>query len=343
MICDASVSGIGAMYGQGPTWQECRPAGFMSKKFTNAQRHYWVFEQETLAILEALLKWEEKLIGYEIHVVTDHRALEFFQRQKRLSPQQTRWMEYLARFDCDITYVKGKLNKVADALSRYHESDTWYDTRHSDEFVNADVQIDKDMEDLPPQRVEEIVNRKVEMQAARVVETLERQMSQQLLNKQEERDLEAAKFASGMEPKEEKSTGSEFEDEDPTVEQSQSRGKNLRKQVLDNHSGLVAAVKDSYVKDALFKKVLDKRKDYKAFEVKDGLIWTRNRSGEVTLCVPNAYLNGKSVRGVILETGHQLVGHYGSQKTIEYVRRWYWWPWMSETVTKFCDSCLICQ
>jgi hypothetical protein len=30
VICDASVYGVGAMYGQGETWQTCRPAGFMS-------------------------------------------------------------------------------------------------------------------------------------------------------------------------------------------------------------------------------------------------------------------------------------------------------------------------
>jgi hypothetical protein len=36
----------------------------MSKKFTDAQWNHRVFEQETLAILEALLKWEDKLIRY---------------------------------------------------------------------------------------------------------------------------------------------------------------------------------------------------------------------------------------------------------------------------------------
>jgi hypothetical protein len=56
VICDASVSGVGAMYGQEPTWQQCKPAGFMSKKFTSAQQNYRVFELETLAILEAFIK-----------------------------------------------------------------------------------------------------------------------------------------------------------------------------------------------------------------------------------------------------------------------------------------------
>ena len=52
------------MYGQGLTWQKCQSAGFMSKKFTTAQHNYTVHELETLGILEALLKWEDKLMGY---------------------------------------------------------------------------------------------------------------------------------------------------------------------------------------------------------------------------------------------------------------------------------------
>src|SRR5579875_354896 len=144
------------MYGQGPTWQTCRPAGFMSKKFTSAQHNYCVFELETLAILEALLKWEDKLLGYRIHVVTDHKALEFFLTQRKLSNRQARWMEYLSRFNFDIRYIKGITNKVADALSRYYESDTSEDVHRTHDFVNADVRIDKEHDDLPRGRQEEL-------------------------------------------------------------------------------------------------------------------------------------------------------------------------------------------
>ena len=84
-ICDASLLGIGAMYGQGVTWQTCRPAGFMSKKFTAMQMNYRVFEMETIAILEALLKWEDKLLGRKLLIVTDHKALEFFKTQQHLN------------------------------------------------------------------------------------------------------------------------------------------------------------------------------------------------------------------------------------------------------------------
>ena len=87
------------MYGQGPTWQTCQPAGFMSKKFTKAQHHYFVYEQETLAVLEALMKWEDQLVGHPIHIVTNHKALQFFKTQKNIaSPRQGRWMSYLDQF-----------------------------------------------------------------------------------------------------------------------------------------------------------------------------------------------------------------------------------------------------
>jgi hypothetical protein len=80
------------MYGQGLTWDQCslRPSGFISKKFTNAQQHYAVQELEMLAILEALQKWEDKLVGHKFHVITDHKALEFFQNQAQLSSPQWR-------------------------------------------------------------------------------------------------------------------------------------------------------------------------------------------------------------------------------------------------------------
>ena len=63
VICDGSKSGVGTVYGQGPEWQTCRPTGFLFKKFSAAQQNYWTHEHETIAILEVLIKWEDKLQG----------------------------------------------------------------------------------------------------------------------------------------------------------------------------------------------------------------------------------------------------------------------------------------
>ena len=152
------------MYGQGPSWTKCRPARFMSKKFTYAQQHYAVHE------LEALLKWEDKLIGRKVHVITDHKALEFFKTQARLSNRQQRWIDYMSQFEFDITYIKGELNKVADCLSRYFENDTSNDVHELHEYVQADRRIDPEGEDLPKERYQEVVEKTVEICVMQAVE-----------------------------------------------------------------------------------------------------------------------------------------------------------------------------
>ena len=99
------------------------------------QQNFAVHELKTLAILEALIKWEDKLIGYNIHIITNHKALKFFKTQITLTVWQCCWMNYMSRFTFDITYIKGEFNKVTDCLSRYYKSDTIQDVHMYDEYV----------------------------------------------------------------------------------------------------------------------------------------------------------------------------------------------------------------
>jgi hypothetical protein len=95
VISDASATGVGAWYGQGPTWDTCRPAGFISRKFTPAQMNYCTWEQELLGVLEALLRWEDKLLGLPFTIVMDHQALTFFNEAPMRSQRRMRWWEYV--------------------------------------------------------------------------------------------------------------------------------------------------------------------------------------------------------------------------------------------------------
>jgi hypothetical protein len=58
-------------------------------------------------------------------------------------------MEFLARFDFDIIYIKGEINLVVDVLSRYFESDCWEESYDKSQYVNADARLDPEGEDLP--------------------------------------------------------------------------------------------------------------------------------------------------------------------------------------------------
>ncbi|GJE94878.1 hypothetical protein PsYK624_110540 [Phanerochaete sordida] len=350
VICDASTSGVGAFYGQGPEWTTCRPAGFMSRKFTDAQHAYRVFELETLAILEALMKWEDKLLGRKITIVTDHKALEFFKTQSRLSNQQTRWMEFMARFDYDIVYVKGVSNKVADSFSRYFSSDLLDEVHHFEDYVNVDTRLDPSGEDLPLHRIEELRAMQVgpsERQTARPRTCL---FTRQQLEARHAEAQQMADATAAAEPV----VGPELDypsvaaTGSPTIAPSSDSSNPDGDEAplpaaLGTHSELLDVAKAGYATDATFAKVLKAPKEYRTFVVEDGLIYSSNRLGQRVLCLPRTKLGKQSLSGAVIAAAHAIVGHFGTRKTSEYLRRWYWWPTLGRDVEKFCNSCGTCQ
>ena len=323
VICDASVTGVGAMYGQGSTWDTCRPAGMMSRKFTTAQRNYHTTEQETIAILEALLKWEDKLIGYPVTVVTDHKSLEYLKTQTKLSSRQTRWLEFLQRFNISVKHVDGINNKVADALSRYYEYDTWEDKYPPEDYVNADVRLDPTLDELSWDRLCEVKGQAALLTKLDVVE-------------QRPRNSEGDSHEAN-----EKDQPNKAEPE-LTVNESRTRGENLRKRMKQNDS-FVQALKDNYPKDPLFSKVMKAPKDHPTFRVHDGLIWTRNSNKEWVVCLPKGRTDNESIRGMVIDQAHTVLGHFGPQRTADYIRRWYWWPRLQPDMQSFCNTCRTCH
>ena len=89
-------------------------------------------------------------------VVTDHKSLEYFETQPSLSSRQTRWWEYLSRFNFTVKHVAGPTNWVADCLSHHYETDGPDEQHLAHEFVSADAQLDPDRETLPVQRYVEL-------------------------------------------------------------------------------------------------------------------------------------------------------------------------------------------
>ena len=117
---DASSYAMGAVLQQ-DQGQGLQPISFMSRKFNDEQLGYATHEHEMLAIVEACQHWRHLIRARPVTVKSDHDSLQHFFTQRTLSKRQVRWMEELADFDLTIKYVKGKLNVVADALSRQEE------------------------------------------------------------------------------------------------------------------------------------------------------------------------------------------------------------------------------
>ncbi|KAE8736178.1 cytochrome P450 78A7-like [Hibiscus syriacus] len=95
-------------------WQE----NFEKIKEAMTERRYSIHEKEMIAVEHYLRTWRHYLLGSKFVVFTDNVANNYFLAQKKLSPKQARWQEFLIEFDFSIEYKPGKVNCVADGLSR---------------------------------------------------------------------------------------------------------------------------------------------------------------------------------------------------------------------------------
>lgn len=118
LYSDASGFAIGAVL-----LQENGPVAFLSQPLTKEQMRYSVYDQELLALMVSLEKWKHLLRCAKVVAYTDHRSLTYLQNlriNKPLRGKTAKWLDLLAEFgDLTITYVEGKHNVVADALSRH--------------------------------------------------------------------------------------------------------------------------------------------------------------------------------------------------------------------------------
>jgi hypothetical protein len=73
---------------------------------------------ELAAIVHALKMWRHYLMGRKFVLMTDHCGLRHLFDQPKLNAMQARWMALLSEFDFEIKHIKGKENRVVDALSR---------------------------------------------------------------------------------------------------------------------------------------------------------------------------------------------------------------------------------
>lgn len=91
---------------------------FESRKLDEAEQKYSAHEKEMTAVVHCLHTWRVYLLGTKFVVVTDNVANTFFKTQKKLSPKQARWQEFLQEYDFVWKHKPGRHNQVAHALSR---------------------------------------------------------------------------------------------------------------------------------------------------------------------------------------------------------------------------------
>jgi hypothetical protein len=69
-------------------------------------------------VVHALKTWRNYLYGQKCDVYTDHKSLKYIFTLLELNMRQRRWLELIKDYELEIHYHTGKVNMVADALSR---------------------------------------------------------------------------------------------------------------------------------------------------------------------------------------------------------------------------------
>jgi hypothetical protein len=129
--------------------------------------------------------------------------------------------------------------------------------------------------------------------------------------------------------------------EDPTVRESRAEGGNLH-ETMANDDTFEEDIQKGYSEDMFFKKVLEDGEGNPLFRVHKGTMWMQNRGGEEVMCIPSVRSLDMTIHVRIIEQAHQVVGHFGTQRTSEYIRRWYWWPRIQSDVDSYCRTCETC-
>jgi hypothetical protein len=114
VVCiDACKEGLGGVLNQN---------GFLicyeSKNLKEHVRNYATHDLDLAAIVHALKKWMNYLMGRRFELRTYHNGLKYLFDQPTLNARQSRWLEFLCEYDFDIKHIKGKENKVVDALNK---------------------------------------------------------------------------------------------------------------------------------------------------------------------------------------------------------------------------------
>jgi hypothetical protein len=114
LVCrDACKEGL-----RGFLMQEGRVIFYESKKLDVHEINYVTHDLELVAIVHALKMWRHYLLGRRFVLMTYHCGLRHMFDQPKLNARQSRWMDLLSVFDFEIKHIKGKENRVVDALRR---------------------------------------------------------------------------------------------------------------------------------------------------------------------------------------------------------------------------------
>ncbi|GJU25572.1 putative reverse transcriptase domain-containing protein [Tanacetum coccineum] len=113
VYCDASNQGLGCVL-----MQRDKVIAYASRQLKSHEKNYMTHDLELGAVVFALKIWRHYFYRTKSVIYIDHKSLQHIFDQNELNMRQRRWLELFSDYECEVKYHPGKVNVVADALSR---------------------------------------------------------------------------------------------------------------------------------------------------------------------------------------------------------------------------------
>ncbi|CAK9293182.1 unnamed protein product [Gordionus sp. m RMFG-2023] len=126
---DASKKGLGAVLFHIEVNGKEMPIAYASRTLLKAEINYTNIEREALAIVYAVKKFQEFLIGSKFVIITDHKPLVYIftkglKDNTSISMRLQKWNLAMGAYDFTIVHRAGNRNTIPDCLSRLPQRNT---------------------------------------------------------------------------------------------------------------------------------------------------------------------------------------------------------------------------
>lgn len=341
---DASGKAIGAVISQpyeayGDSSRTAwHPIAFLSKKLGPAEQNYSTGDQEMLAIVTAFRTWRQYLESpaKTTRVITDHEALVKFMDNKPLSrKRQTRWAEELSVYDFETVWRRGKDNP-ADALSR-----------RADHMEGVEEQEENALFKLLRERAQNAPSKQIPAKRAEdgvMLSVITRAQAQSKPSGVEENEFSTLhKPALVVKKKHVKTQNGDTNDDRENTDESGDAPQDIRS--VDET--LASRLRDLQERDAFCRERqwIKLKDDAFVNGAKKGA-WSVDPAGIVRVHGVAYIPKDARIRREILRVNHDdpwQGGHFGRKRTLEVIRRYYWWPKVKREVYAYVDTCDVCQ
>jgi hypothetical protein len=107
---DASTIALGAILAQPRVGELDHPITFANRKLSKLEQNYNTTERKGLAMVYALYKFKNYLLGKHFMMFTDHSMLKYLVNKPMLVGRICRWLLMLQEFNFEVIVKPGKLN-----------------------------------------------------------------------------------------------------------------------------------------------------------------------------------------------------------------------------------------